>query len=308
MALVALVDGGSFSAAARSIGLTPSAMSKLVSRLEQRLGSQLVERTTRSMRLTEAGRGYYLRARAVLDAMDEAELELDGHRATPRGLLRVSASVPFGLRIVPVLSSFRARFPDVHVDLDLTDRAVDLVEEGIDVAVRVTASAPPLGVVARKLCTIDRLLCASPGYLEAHGLPRTLEALASHDCIVFTGSPTPRTWHLAAPGAKDRFVAVPVRGTMAVNNVLAVHEAALAGAGIADLPRYLVAEDVKARRLTEVLPRHAPPGRTAFALFQPSPWKPLKVRTFVRYLEETFAGPGRGLRARAHSASSPSSR
>jgi len=288
-ALVALVDAGSFSAAARALGLTPSAMSKLVARLERRLGTQLVERTTRRMRLTEAGQGYYRRARGVLDAMDEAELELDGMRATPRGLLRVTAPVPFGLmRVVPALTTFRARYPEVQVEIDLTDRVVDLVEEGIDVAVRVTEAPPPPGVVARRLCAIDRVLCGSPAYLQARGTPRTVAQLAAHDCIVLTSAATPRTWHLGGRGGAPS--AVQVRGAIALNSVLGLREAALAGLGIAELAHYLVADDLAAGRLVAVLPKHVPPSRTAFALFQPSPWKPLKVRAFVRHLEATL-GP-----------------
>jgi len=286
-ALVALVDAGSFSAAARALGLTPSAMSKLVARLEQRLGTQLVERTTRRMRLTEAGHGYYRRARGVLDAMDEAELELDGMRATPRGLLRVTAPVPFGLtRVLPALTTFRAQHPEVQVELDLTDRVVDLVEEGIDVAVRVTEAAPPPGVVARRLCVVDRVLCASPAYLRARGTPRTVAQLASHDCLVLTSAATPRVWHLGSKGGAPK--AVQVRGSVALNSVLGLRLAALAGLGIAELVRYLVADDLAAGQLVAVLPKQVPPSRTAFALFQPSPWKPLKVRAFVRHLEATL--------------------
>jgi DNA-binding transcriptional LysR family regulator len=288
-ALVALADAGSFSAGARDLGLTPSAMSKLVTRLERRLGTQLVERTTRRMRLTEAGHGYYRRARGVLAAMDEAELELDGLRAAPRGLLRVSAPVPFGLtRVLPALTTFRARHPEVQVELDLSDRVVDLVEEGIDVAVRVTEAAPPQGVVARRLGVVDRVLCASPAYLQAHGTPRTVAHLASHDCLVLTSAATPRVWHLGKKGGAPQ--AVPVRGAIAVNHVLGLRVAALAGLGIAELARYLVADDLAAGDLVVVLPSHAPPARTAFALYQPSPWKPLKVRAFVRHLEATL-GP-----------------
>ena len=296
-ALVALVERGSFSAAAHSLGLTPSATSKLLSRLEKRVGTQLVERTTRRMRLTEAGQGYYQRARGVLEAMDVAEHELDGLSAVPRGRLRVSTSVPFGLRIVPLVASFRARYPEVQVDLDMTDRLIDLIEEDIDVAIRVTSNAPPPGAVARRLATIDRVLCASPSYLDARGAPRRVEQLATHDGIFFSGPSSPHTWQLV--NRAGRVAAVDVNVVLSVNNVLAVLEAARAGAGIADLPRYLIADDLQARRLVEVLPGHAPPSRVAYALYQPSPWKPLKVRAFVRHLEDAFTPSARAGRGRS---------
>jgi len=163
---------------------------------------------------------------------------------------------------------------------------VDLIEEDIDVAIRVTANAPPPGLVARRLCTIDRLLCASPSYLDARGTPRSVEQLATHDGIHFSGPSSPAIWQLV--NRAGRVAAVDVNVVLSVNNVLAVLEAARAGAGIADLPRYLVADDLQVRRLVEVLPESSPPSRVAYALYQPSPWKPVKVRAFVRHLQDHF--------------------
>jgi DNA-binding transcriptional LysR family regulator len=290
--LVALADAGSFSRAAERLGITPSAVSKLLQRLERRLGAQLVQRTTRTMQLTEAGQRYVARARAVLDAIDEADRELEGFRAVPRGTLRVSAPSVLGLvRVTPLLAGFRARCPEVRVELELSDRAVDLVEERVDVAIRVTQK-PPEGLVARRLFDVPRVLVATPSYLARAGVPRRPGDLARHECLLLAQpqSAAVETWRLraSARGRSQRLVAIRVGGALAINNVLALADAARAGLGIAEVPRYLVEDDLARRALVEVLPRHRPPAREAWALFAPSPLVPLKTRAFVAHLAAAF--------------------
>ncbi|AUX45178.1 LysR family transcriptional regulator [Sorangium cellulosum] len=305
-AFITSVEEGSFSAAAEKLRLTPSGVSKLVSRLEERLKVRLLQRTTRRMQLTQVGRAYYERARRIFEELDALEREVESHDDAPRGTLRLTAPTVLGhVRVLPLVLSFQDTYPEVNVELLLNDRVVDLVEEGIDVAVRMTAS-PPLSFVARKLGDDARVLCASPAYLSRRGRPSHPRDLADHDCIVFlAGGAVDDTWRLKPDPRSGEVEGVRVRGRFQANNTLSLREAALAGLGIVNLPDYLVGDDLRSGRLVAVLEGLVPVERAVYAVYPQAPFVPARVRELVRHLAEGFS---RSARDAAPAAARPASR
>lgn len=281
---VAVVEGGSLAAAARSTGLTPSAVSKLVSRLERDLGSSLLRRTTRRMSVTDAGQIYYERARAILDELRAVEQEMASQGSAPRGLLRVSAPQLLGqTRVLPILLTFIARHPAISLDLDLTDRSVDMVGERVDIAVRITSEPPP-AYVARHVGSLRRVLCASPAYLRTRSDLRSPRDLQDHSCLVLGGPSTTDIWKLGSSERGSGAQSIRVTARVRLSNTLALYEAAKAGLGIADLPRYLVEADLKARRLLPVLSGFEPAERGVFVIYAAGSVLPLRVREASRCL------------------------
>lgn len=286
-ALLAAVDEGSFSRAAAKLGLTPSGVSKLIARLEERLDAQLFHRTTRRIQLTDLGAFYFERVRRIFDDVRSLETEIEESRDKPRGLLRVTAPVVLGqIRILPVVVAFRAEFPDVRVDLILADRVVDLIEERIDIAIRMTAT-PPMAYVARKLGDDRRLLCASSTYLGRRGRPRHPKDLEGHDCLVFYADGAPVPWKVKDKAGKS--VSLRVCGPLQTNNTLALRDAAIAGLGIADLPLYLAAEDIRVGQLESVLDDFVAFDRAVYAVYPPGRSVPARAREFVRVLAREYA-------------------
>jgi LysR family transcriptional regulator, transcriptional activator for dmlA len=287
MALVAISNCSSFSGAADDLGLTASAVSKLVSRMETRLRVRLVHRTTRRVRLTELGLLYCERARRVLEELDTSERELQHVDPDPKGTLRITAPVVLGhARVLPVIMAFQQRYPEVRVLFDATDRVVDLIQDRIDIAVR-TIAEPPLSMVARKLDEDVRHLCASPAYLARHGTPRTPADLTRHECLPCRVDGDAVPWRFkASAGAAAKTLAVD--GRLHLSDSLSIREAALAGLGIADLPRYLVADDLDAGRLVRVLDAVPRVVRGIYVVYAPSPFTPAKVRLFVDALRDSF--------------------
>ena len=267
--LVAIADGGSFTAAGARLGLTPSAVSKAVTRVEARLGVRLLQRTTRRVAFTDAGAAYVARGRQLLADFESLERETSSRGDAVRGTLRVSAPAVYGsLKIAPVLAAFARKHPALDVQLACEDRLVDMVIERIDVAVRILATLPA-EFVARPLAEDRRGLYASPAYLRAARAPKTVDDLAAHGLVTYSGgSSTPR---------RGRVV-------FATDSILAAREAARAGLGIAELPVYLAQSDVAAGALREVLPGSVPTTRKIYALYLPSRYLPPPVRAFVDVL------------------------
>jgi DNA-binding transcriptional LysR family regulator len=291
MALVAIAECSSFAAAAKELGLTASAVSKLVSRMEERLKARLVHRTTRRVQLTEIGLLYCERARRVLEELDASERELQHLDPEPKGTLRITAPVVLGhLRVLPVVLAFQRQYPRVRVLFDMTDAVVDLIQERIDVAVR-TAPQPPETMVARKLDDDVRHLCASPAYLSQRGVPKTPAELARHDCLPcrVNGQAMPWRFRSTSPDSTRSWLAVD--GRLQLSNALSIREAALAGLGIAELPRYLVDNDIEEGRLVRVLEAFPRVQRGIYVLYAPSPFTPTKVRLFVDALKKRVLGP-----------------
>lgn len=286
-ALVATVSAGSFSRAAVRLEMTPSGVSKLVARLERRLGVQLLQRTTRTMHLTEAGKFYHDRAERLLEDIDELERDVEGHHRHPRGRLRVTAPTVLGeVLIMPMIIAYRRRYPDVAVALELTDRLADIAAESFDVAIRMT-DRPPESFVARRLADDIRKVCASPGYLRKHRRPERPDDLAHHRCIPFLTPSGPTPWNLrrTPDGPVELFT---FKSTLELNNISAVHQAALAGLGIADLPGYLIEEDLASGRLVSLLEPYVSARRTIYAIYMASRLVPAKTRAFLKVLETSF--------------------
>lgn len=281
-AFAAAVREGGLAAAGRQLGLTRSQVSKLVQALEQRLGVLLLVRTSRSLSLTDAGREYHERVADILARLAEAEQALAGRQLEAQGPLRVNAPMSFGLRLVaPLMAGFLARHPKVSVDLHLDDRVIDPLEAGFDVTVRVAALADS-SLVARRLCAVPRVLCASPGYLARRGAPAEAEDLREHDCLHYGYLASGGEWLLARSGEPP--VAVAVRGRLCSNNADALQRLALDDGGIALLPRFVVGPDLAAGRLVEVLAGWVAPAIAAHALYLRAPRVPAKVRVFVDHL------------------------
>lgn len=288
---VATADTGSFSAAGRRHGVAPSSVSRQVASLEDGLGAQLLVRTTRHVSLTEAGRLYSQRIVSVLADLDEATAAVTDLEEAPRGVLRVNGPPAFAVRhIVPALPAFLGRYPEVQVDLTLTDNFVDLLEVGADVAVRV-GELEDSSLIARQLAPNHRILCASPAYVAAAGAPGDPMGLRNHNCLVYTRHHGDVHWHLGGPeGACE----VRVGGNFRTNNTEAVRAATLGGLGIALLPAWLVGDEVQSGRLVRILPDYrAAPGAldTAIhALYPANRHLSPKVRAFVDFLVTRF-GP-----------------
>ena len=285
-AFARVVEAESFSAAARALGLSKSAVSKQVSRLEDRLALRLLNRTTRRLSLTEAGATFYQGCQRVVAEAEAAEQAVTHLASAPRGRLRVNAPMSFGVRHVsPALPEFLGRYPELAVDLTLNDRIVDLVEEGFDLGVRIARLADS-SLVARRLAPSRSVLSAAPAYLEMRGAPRDLDELEHHACLIYSYQTTGEAWRLTGPGGARR---LKVSGPLTVNNGDAILAAALAGLGIALLPCFICGDDLRAGRLVRVLPDWGLASDGAVSAVYPaarhlSP----KVRVFVDFLAERF--------------------
>lgn len=275
----------SFSAAARDLGLSTSAVSRHVQELEDSLGVRLLNRTTRRISLTEVGESYLPRSRAIIESVDDLHDATRALHHAPSGTLRVSAVESFGwCCVVPVLSGFRRRFPAVNVVLDLSNRMADLVEEGIDVAVRM-GKLGDSSLVARRIAVPRMVACAAPSYIERHGAPRAPEDLKDHACILF-----PESWRSGAVwrferGGEETVIELP-SAAVAINNSGAVRDVALDGEGIVYVPDFVVAGAIDAGRLVPVLTEWTGEARPVHAVFPHRRYLSAKTRVFVDYLVE----------------------
>jgi DNA-binding transcriptional LysR family regulator len=289
---VRAIERGSFAAAAGDQGLTPSAVSKLIRRLEARLGVRLINRTTRKLSLTSEGETYFHSGRRLIEAVDGLEDEVAASAGHPRGLLRINTEIWWGVQhLAPALIDFHQRYPDVRVSLSLTDRLVDLHAEQIDVAIRLGPLSDS-NLMSRKLAEVDRVICASPQYIERFGAPKTPADLALHRCIVFAAPGRDRWPFKMANGKPEQ---VKVSGTFSSDSLECILQLALQGAGIARLADYMVAGPIRSGKLVRLLADQHHPERTpAFAVFPPGTQKVPKVRAFLDYLvERSFGVPGR---------------
>jgi DNA-binding transcriptional LysR family regulator len=284
---VRVVESGSFAAAAERLGLSAAMASRHVQALEERLGTRLLNRTTRRLALTEAGAAYFERCQQVLRDVEEMDLSVAAEGEQPRGLLRVNAPVVFGTRhLAGVVAAYEARHPEVAIELTLNDRFIDLVEEGADVAVRIGALTDST-LVARRLFPVRLALCASPEYLKRHGAPRTLEDLSRHNCLGYTYTRGGTEVELVGPEGK---VVVPFRGSLRANHGEVLLRAALDGLGIVLQPTFISGDALAGGRLRAVLPQYCTVELSAYAVFLSRKYLSAKVRTFVDFLAGQF-GP-----------------
>lgn len=276
-----VVEAGSFAEAARRLATSRSAMSKAVAKLEKALGARLLNRTTRHLSLTEIGSSFADHCTRMLEEADQAERLVASLNTEPRGVLRVSASVAFGtLHVAPALAEFLPLYPELAIDLTITDRWVNLAEEGYDLSIRVT-NDPPQNWVARKLAPVRRKLCATPEYFMRRGVPRSPDDLVMHNCLDYTRSGDQGLWRFTGP---DGEISVPVKGPLHVDDDEALSQAVLGGLGISLLPTFIIGKDIQHGRLQAVLSEYIPVDRHVYAMYMPTRHLPSKVRVFIDFL------------------------
>jgi DNA-binding transcriptional LysR family regulator len=286
-AFAKVVELGSFARAAERLGMSTSACSRQVADLEAHLDTRLLHRTTRRLSLTEAGRAFHERALQLLADLEEAEALAHAGREHPRGTLRVTCAVNFGLRhLSPRIAPFLARHPDVRLDISLSDRMVDIVEEGFDLALRIGESRST-SVIARRLADTRLVVCAAPGYLARYGTPATPAQLAEHNCLLYEYLGNRNEWRFTdGAGAVH---AVRVAGNVQTNNGDMLAAAAAQGLGICCEPDFIVAAELAAGRLVPILPGYTPPVTSIHAVYPSRRHLSAKVRAFVDFLAGSFA-------------------
>ncbi|MGH6726060.1 MAG: LysR family transcriptional regulator [Pseudolabrys sp.] len=282
---VRVMDRGSFSAAAKDLGLTPSAVSKLISRLEDRLGARLLERSTRRLALTPEGETFLARARRIVADTEEAEAEVARVRGAPRGRLHINAGTAFGLhQLAPALADFLARYPEIDIELSITDRLVDLIEEQADIAVR-SGHVPEGPFILRKIADLQRVICAAPSYLKRHGTPRVAADLKNHDCIVVAG-PGLKRWPFNTRSGVD---VVEVRPRVSTDDAEAAVRLAIEGAGIVRLSDVIVGGPLREGQLVALLTdiHHVEPFPLS-AIYPAGRQRLPRVAVFIEFVIERF--------------------
>jgi len=283
-----VASAGSLSAAGRALGLSQTMVTKHIAALEARLGTRLFHRTTRRLSITDAGRNYLESAERILAELEAADGAVAAERYEPRGLLRLNAPVSFGARqIAPLLSEFSRRHPRLNVELGLSDRHVDLAEEGWDLAVRV-GTLGDSSLIARRIAPCRLMLAAAPAYVETHGRPRVAADLVRHNCLGYTLSRLAGAGHWAFGAEQDTKIAVA--GNLRANNGDALRAAAIAGQGIIYEPTFVIADDLKAGTLVAItLEEPAMELGGIYAIYLPEPNPAAKVRVFIDFLVERFS-------------------
>jgi DNA-binding transcriptional LysR family regulator len=300
-AFVRVAEFRSFSEAGRRLRSSKSGISRQVSALEAELGARLFQRTTRSLTLTEVGRGYFERASRILADLEEADLSVSQLQLAPRGRLRVNAPMSFGfLHLAPAIPDFLESYPELEIDMVMNDRFVDLVDEGFDVAVRI-GRLEDSSLVARKLAPARRVICGSPAYLQARGIPNSPDDLTTHECLSYSNVAVANEWRFVAPDGRPW--PVEVKGRLSTNNGDALVAAALKGLGLINQPTFLAGRHLQNGALVSVLDQFVPQEAAVRAVYPHSRHLSPKVRAFVDFLVERFgprpywdnpASPGQG--------------
>ncbi len=281
-----VVEHGSFSSTARSLGLTPSSVSRQIGFLESRLGVRLLQRSTRKVSLTEDGLSLYERCAEIAHEVNEVEELARSLSGRPHGTLRIATSVAFGkAQLLPLLPQFMARYPELSIALDLTDRRVDLTESQHDMAIRFSEQIEDASLVARKLASNDRVVCAAPAYIAEHGAPETLAQLADHNCLRVS---TVDGWNEWRFRDGDGTVSFHSSGNFEANSSDGAYHAALAGIGIARLSNYLVGPDIRGGRLVRLMAEHCVERADIYAVYPSRHNLAPKIRAFIDHLVESF--------------------
>jgi DNA-binding transcriptional LysR family regulator len=288
-AFAKVVEAGSFVRAAERLGVSVSAVSRQVAELETHLDARLLNRTTRRLSLTESGRVFYERCIQLLADLDEAEQSAGAGTIRPRGTLRLTCGTTFGARhLAPAIAEFIVRYPEMRFDVELSDRATDLVDEGFDAAVRIGAIGSQ-NLVGRKIGQTQLVCCASPAYLAKHGEPKAPEDLAAHACLTYEYSLLKNVWPFRDREGRDR--SVKVAGPVHANYGRFLTALAVAGAAIVLEPDFLIGPEVRAGRLVPILRRFEPPLGAIYVVYPSRRNLSAKVRAFADFLRERFAAP-----------------
>lgn len=291
-AFAAVVEHGGFAPAARRLGVAASSLTRQLNNLEEALGALLLNRSTRSVTLTDAGRRYHEEVRRILEDLESADRAVSERAGPPSGLLRVTMPVAFGrLHVAPALPAFFRRWPQVRIDIQLTDAVTNLVEDRIDLAIRL-GPLQTSSLVARKLASHRRVICASPDYLGEHGVPREPRDLTRHNCLLFDYQTLDNSWTMACDGRREK---VPVSGNLRASGSEVLREAALGGAGLILMPTWLVGGDIAAGRLTPVLEEWSPsPGveeGAISAVYLHNRRGSKKIASFIDFMATHFGSP-----------------
>jgi len=285
---VKVVEQGSFARAAERMDMSTSAVSRHIAELETHLATRLLNRTTRRISLTESGQAYFERTLHLLADLEETEALVSSSTVAPRGTIRLTCSTGFGLpHLAPAIGAFQAKYPDVGFDISATNRFVDLVEEGLDLAIRIGDLGNP-NLIARRLGTMRLVACASPDYLKRHGSPRHPRDLAGHNCFTYEHSPLKNVWPFRERDGSD--LKVRIEGSMHANNGEMLAAIAAAGAGIALEPDFVVSPLLESGAVVEILKSFRPAPYSIYAVYPSRRHLSAKVRTFVDFLAERFAG------------------
>lgn len=285
-AFARVVEMGSFTAAARDLGLSTPVISKRISELEHKLGTRLLYRTTRKLSLTEAGSAFYRHCARLVEEAKLAEETVARLSETPRGLLRITAPVTFGTsQVAPAIPAFLALYPEINIEMVLNDRVVDLAEEGFDLAIRLTDTPQP-NLAARRLISTNRIICASPDYWSRHGKPRTPEDLTRHNCILYASVPMLNEWIFHGPAGEER---IQVHGNFWVNGPDALREVAVGGLGVIRLPSLTLNREIAEGRLETALDDYASPDTDIYAMYLPNRYLSKKIRVFIDFLADWYA-------------------
>ncbi|HEX8544660.1 MAG TPA: LysR family transcriptional regulator [Pseudomonas sp.] len=283
-----VVDKGSFVGAAEPLDMSKAAISRYVSGLEERLGTRLLQRTTRRLSLTDEGRQFYHQAREVLAMMDEAEEAVSSASPEASGILRLNAPVSFGvLHLAPIWADFMNTYPKVELEISLNDRLVDLVDEGIDAAVRI-ARMENSSLVGRRLAGTRMCLCASPAYLASHAAIRKLSDVAEHGVVAYSNFASGNEWQFEGPQGSE---SVHTRSVVRCNNGDTCRAITLAGGGVSLQPSFMVAEDLRRGDLMEILPKYRSVELGIYVVYPTRKHLPAKVRALINFLVERFAHP-----------------
>lgn len=278
-----VVELGSFTAAANVFRMSPGMVTKHINAIEKRLDATLIKRTTRRLQVTEVGKAYYESCKDILKKIEDAEAGTAILSGKPKGLLKVTASLWFGsITLTPILCDYLNQFPDVSVELSLSDRFVDIIDEHFDVAIRI-GELSDSSLIARKLATVELSICASPAYLKKHGTPTKPEDLKNHECLGFTNWRSQSGWKVVEKALTNQGMS---RSRFDSNNGQALRQAALKGIGIILMPKVLLEKDIQAGQLVEVLKDFTPPSRPVNAVYPKERQTTPKLASFVDYLAE----------------------
>ncbi len=287
-AFARVVEHSGFAAAARAMNMSRSAVNKHVIALEDRLGVQLLTRTTRKVTPTETGYAFYERCLTILGDLESAELAAGQLQQEARGTLKVNAPMTFGtMHLSRLIADFMVRYPELRIELTLSDHLSDPVADGADLTVRITAPPGPANLVSHRIVEGRLSLCAAPGYIAEHGAPLHPKELSNRSCLHYGNLSTGNVWHLRGPDGEH---AIRVRGTLCSNNGTVLRDAVLAGRGIAMLPTFIIGADLQSGRLTSLLTDYAPPDLAIYVLYPRNRHLSAKIRLFTEFMEERFAG------------------